>query len=90
MCRILNAVTMQHNQTFQSYMLDIEEKQRRLVQSWLLEIESDFEVVLILEELDLSLAVMAIQLCWTVEDVVHFKLNSMSNGSSKDLDQGRI
>ena len=90
MCRILNAVTMQHNQTFQSYMLDIEEKQRRLVQSWLLEIEFDFEVVLILEELDLSLAVMAIQLCWTVEDVVHFKLNSMSNGSSKDLDQGRI
>ena len=81
---------MQKNQTFQSYMLDIEEKQRRLVQSWLLEIEFDFEVVLILEELDLSLAVMAIQLCWTVEDVVHFKLNSMSNGSSKDLDQGRI
>ena len=38
---------------------------------------SEFDVILILEELDLSLAVLALKFCWEVEDVVHFKLNSM-------------
>ena len=37
----------------------------------------DFDVILILEELDLSLAVLALTFCWEVEDVVHFKLNTM-------------
>ena len=37
----------------------------------------DFDVVLVLEELDLSLAVLALTFCWEAEDVVHFKLNTM-------------
>ena len=37
----------------------------------------DFDVILILEELDLSLAVLALTFCWEAEDVVHFKLNTM-------------
>ena len=44
---------------------------------WINKITDEFDVILILEELDLSLAVLALKFCWEVEDVVHFKLNSM-------------
>ena len=35
------------------------------------------EIILILDELDLSLAVLALTFCWEAEDVAHFKLNTM-------------
>ena len=59
----------------------IRERQENLVQFWISQISADFELILILEELDLSLAVFAIQNCWQVRDVVHFKLNTMTQQS---------
>jgi len=35
-----------------------------LVEFWISEIDHDFDLVLILEELDLSLAVLKIKYCW--------------------------
>merc|ERR1712176_267864 len=48
-----------------------------LVDAWIEEISNDFDHVLILEELDTSLAVLMIKFCWKLDDVVHLKLNSM-------------
>ena len=53
-------------------------KLQSLVNSWIEEIEKDFDHVLILEELDKSLAVLVLKLCWSIEDVAHLKLNSMA------------
>jgi hypothetical protein len=55
-----------------------------LVDSWLGEIDRDFDHVLILERVDTSLALMMIKFCWSVDDIVHLKLNSMKK-SSKTL-----
>ena len=49
-----------------------------LVDAWLNEIDSDFDHILILEELDTSLAVMMIKFCWSLDDVVHLKVNCLS------------
>lgn len=45
---------------------------------WLAEIDSEFELILILEDLDTSLALLVLKFCWEVRDVVHLKLNSMT------------
>ena len=48
-----------------------------LVNTWIMEIERDFDLILILEELDVSLALLVLKFCWEVQDVVHLKLNTM-------------
>ena len=45
-----------------------------LVRAWIEEISADFDHMLILEELDTSLAVMMIKFCWNVDDVAHLKV----------------
>jgi len=64
---------------YPSYLIKYttEPRVRMLVDAWLNEIGVDFDHVLILEELDTSLAVMMIKFCWSIDDVVHLKLNSM-------------
>lgn len=61
-----------------SYLLKSDERRlEKLVDSWLFEIAEDFDHVLILEDLDRSLAVMMLKLCWDISDVLHLRLNSM-------------
>jgi hypothetical protein len=46
----------------------------QLVDTWLHQIASDFDHILILEDLDRSLAILMLKLCWTIEDVAHLKV----------------
>ena len=64
---------------YPSYLIKYttEPRVRMLVDAWLNEIDVDFDHILILEELDTSLAVLMIKFCWSIDDVVHLKLNSM-------------
>ena len=48
-----------------------------LVDTWINEIDRDFDHILILEHLETSLAVMMIKFCWSLDDVVHLKVRSL-------------
>ncbi|CAJ1065900.1 galactose-3-O-sulfotransferase 2-like [Xyrichtys novacula] len=56
---------------------DLEERARRAVAA----IERDFQLILISEYFDESMILLKHTLCWSLEDVVYFKLNSRSEGS---------
>ena len=56
---------------------------KSLVDTWIDEILHDFDYILILEELDLSLAVMAMKLCWSIDDVAHLKVGNSTNNTFK-------
>lgn len=48
-------------------------------------IERDFQLILISEYFDESMILLRHALCWSLEDVVYFKLNSRSDGSRQPL-----
>lgn len=60
-----------------SYLLADEKRGHQIMDTWISNMESDFDLILILEELDTSLALLVLKFCWEVRDVVHLKLNSM-------------
>jgi len=63
---------------YPSYLLSMPyQRGYQLVDAWIHEIEQDFDHMIILEDLDRSLAVLMLKLCWSVEDVMHLKLNGM-------------
>ena len=41
---------------------------------WIHEIDRDFDHVMILEEIDDSLAVLMLKFCWDIDDMVHLKV----------------
>ena len=45
------------------------------MRSWIDEIISDFDHILIMEQMSVSLAIMMIKFCWSLDDVVNLKLN---------------
>ena len=59
-----------------------------LVDSWLGEIDRDFDHVLILERVDTSLALMMIKFCWSIDDIVHLKVNYGVRMNPDDLPRG--
>ncbi|XP_074536036.1 galactose-3-O-sulfotransferase 2 [Halichoeres trimaculatus] len=48
-------------------------------------IERDFQLILISEYFDESMILLRHALCWSLEDVVYFKLNSRSDGSREPV-----
>ena len=69
---------------YPSYLLRTSEKRgHAIMDKWLATIDNDFELILILEELDTSLALLVLKFCWEVRDVVHLKLNSMKKDDNK-------
>ena len=61
---------------YPSYLLSGPKQQGyELVDAWIDEIDHDFDHMIILEDLDRSLAVLMLKLCWSVEDVMHLKVN---------------
>ena len=48
---------------------------RHTVSQWLAEIERDFDLVLIMEYFDYSLALLALELCWPLEDLANLMTN---------------
>jgi len=68
-----------------SYLLRNKESRLwHLVDEWIHEIDRDFDHVMILEEIDDSLAVLMLKFCWDIDDMVHLKLNAMT-GKKKTL-----
>ena len=58
-----------------SYLLqNTEQRLWNLVDLWLKEIDQDFDHIMILEEIDDSLAVLMLKFCWDPVDVVHLKV----------------
>ena len=67
-------------------------RSRDLVKAYIADISRDFELIMVLEDLDTSLALLVLKFCWEVKDVVHLKLNTMQkekNGLSK-ADEDRL
>lgn len=61
---------------YPSYLLSMPyQRGYQLVDAWIHEIEQDFDHMIILEDLDRSLAVLMLKLCWSVEDVMHLKVS---------------
>ena len=48
---------------------------KELVNKWIQEIAKEFDLIMIMEYFDLSLALMAIELCWPLEFVANLKMN---------------
>ena len=46
-----------------------------VVQKWITEIEHEFDFILIMEHFDLSLALLALELCWPLEDLAYLRAN---------------
>ena len=60
---------------YPSYLLSMPKHRGvELVDAWIGEIDHDFDHMIILEDLDRSLAVLMLKLCWSVEDVMHLKV----------------
>ena len=58
-----------------SYLLRNKEARLwHLVDEWIHEIDRDFDHVMILEEIDDSLAVLMLKFCWDIDDMVHLKV----------------
>ena len=48
---------------------------KTIVQKWIEEIESEFDLILIMEHFDFSLALLALELCWPLEDLAYLRTN---------------
>ena len=48
---------------------------KELVSKWIHEIDQDFDLILIMEYFDYSLALLCIELCWPIEYVANLKMN---------------
>ena len=53
-----------------------------MVRSWIDDIIQDFDHILIMEQMSVSLAIMMIKFCWSIDDVVNLKLNSRSRSET--------
>ena len=42
------------------------------------QLENEFDLVLIMEYYDISLAVMVLKFCWEIEDVIYMKVNQQT------------
>lgn len=67
-----------------SALLDEAELDKRAV-ALISAVESEFHLILIVEYFDESMVLLRHALCWTLDDVVSFRLNSRSENSRKPL-----
>lgn len=71
-----------------SYLLqESEMRGHALVDSWIAEIEEEFDLILILENLEDSLALFVLKYCWDVKDVANIKLNAMKTSKHSLTDE---
>ena len=50
-------------------------------------IHKDFELILIMEHYDISLAVMVLKLCWDIDDAIYLKVNAQPKQKGKAVKQ---
>ena len=91
---------MQPNLIFSYLLRNKEARLWHLVDEWIHEIDRDFDHVMILEEIDDSLAVLMLKFCWDIDDMVHLKviklfynllinqLAKCNDWKGKDFEQG--
>ena len=49
-----------------------------VVLKWMQQLESEFDLILIMEHYDVSLAVLVLKFCWKIEDVIYMKVNQQT------------
>ena len=49
-----------------------------IVLKWMQQLESEFDLILIMEHYDISLAVLVLKFCWKIEDVIYMKVNEQT------------
>ena len=59
---------------YPSYLLQHQEgRAKSLIDEWIKEIDKEFDIILILEQLTDSLALFVLKYCWDIRDVAHLK-----------------
>lgn len=48
------------------------------VLKWMEQLENEFDLILIMEHYDVSLAVLVLKFCWKIEDVIYMKVNEQT------------
>ena len=48
---------------------------KTLVRKWIDKIDREFDLILIIEHFDFSLALLALELCWPLEDLAYLRTN---------------
>lgn len=49
-----------------------------IVLKWMEQLENEFDLILIMEHYDISLAVLILKFCWKIEDVIYMKVNEQT------------
>ena len=49
-----------------------------ILSEWYNTLKDDFDLVMIMEYYDISLALLMIKLCWSIEDVIYLKVNAQA------------
>lgn len=53
-----------------------------IMNEWVRQLENEFDLILIMEHYDISLAVMVLKFCWKIEDVIYLKVNEQTKTST--------
>merc|ERR1712003_528420 len=57
------------------------------VHEWAEHINTEFELILIMEHYDISLAVMVLKLCWDIDDAIYLKVNAQPKQKKLQLSE---
>ena len=71
-----------------SYLLADEKRGHQIMDTWISNMESDFDLILILEELDTSLALLVLKFCWEVRDALLAEIGRMGHAGSATIAGG--
>ena len=54
------------------------------------QIEKEFELILIMEHYDISLAVMVLKLCWDIDEAIYLKVNAQARPKGNAWNQNTL
>ena len=54
------------------------------------QIEKEFELILIMEHYDISLAVMVLKLCWDIDEAIYLKVNAQARPQGNAWNQNKL
>ena len=54
-----------------------------VVLKWMQQLENEFDLILIMEHYDVSLAVLVLKFCWKIEDVIYMKVNQQTKSGTE-------
>lgn len=57
------------------------------MQEWMKQLDSRFDLILIMEHYDISLAVLILKFCWKIEDVIYLRVNEQTKTGTQLSDK---